>query len=330
MLRASSSGPLARLVAPLVALCALLIAACGGHGSTATTTVTTTVTAKTTPLPGAGKPTVAIGDKNFTEQFILGELYYLALKAEGYSVTLTRNIGPTEVSMQALQAGTLSMYPEYLSTWNTTIAGDARHFHSLHSAYRAALHWAHVHGFDLLDPTPFSDTAALAVSFNYGVAHDLTSIGDLQKVEATMVVGGPPQFQTDPSGMPAVTKAYNIVPASFKPLDVGAQYQALDQGLVQVADVNTTDGQLITHNYTILRDPLRVFGFGNAVPVVPIKVVRAEGPQFVATINAVSALLTTTAIRQLNAGVDVDNEDPAVVATQFLQEHGLLPASGAG
>ncbi len=330
MLRSPSYRRRARLVGTLIALCALVVTACGGHTSTATTTVTTTVTAKTTPLPGVGKPTIAIGDKNFTEQFVLGELYYLALKAEGYSVTLTRNIGPTEVTMQALQAGTLSMYPEYLSTWNTTIAGDARHFHSLHSAYRSALRYAREHGLDLLSPTPFSDTAALAVSFNYGVAHNLNSIGDLQKVEATLVVGGPLQFETDPRGMPAVTKTYDIVPATFKPLDVGAQYQALDQGLVQAADVNTTDGQLITHNYTILRDPLRVFGFGNVVPVVPLKVVQAEGPQFVSTIDRVSALLTTTAIRQLNAGVDVDNEDPAVVATQFLQAHGLLPASGAG
>lgn len=313
------------LIGLMVAVCGLALGACGGRSST--TTVTTTVAAKTTPLPGTGRPTIAIGDKNYTEQFVLGELYYLALKAQGYSVTLTRNIGPTEVTIRALTAGTLSMYPEYLSTWNTTIAGDRRVFHSVHSAYRAALRWAEAHGFELLHPTPFSDTAALAVSFNYAVAHNLVSIGDLQKLEPTLVMGGPLQFQTEPTGLPAITKAYSLVPASFKPLDIGAQYQALDQGTVQVADVNTTDGQLITHNYTLLRDPQKVFGYGNVVPVVPLKVVRAEGPQFAETVNAVSALLTIGVIRQLNAAVDVDNEDPTVVATQFLQEHGLLPAS---
>jgi osmoprotectant transport system substrate-binding protein len=310
-----------------VAVCALGLVACGGRSST--TTVTTTVAAKTTPLPGTGRPTIAIGDKNFTEQFILGELYYLALKAQGYTVTLTRNIGPTEVTMRALTAGTLSMYPEYLSTWNTTIAGDRRDFHSLHSAYRVGLRWAEAHGFEILHPTPFSDTAALAVSFNYAVAHNLVSIGDLRKLDRALVMGGPLQFQTEPTGLPAITKAYEVAPASFKSLDIGAQYQALDQGTVEVADVNTTDGQLITHNYTLLSDPLKVFGYGNVVPVVPLKVIQAEGPQFVETVNAVSGLLTLGVIRQLNAAVDVDNEDPTTVATQFLQEHGLLPASAS-
>ena len=40
-------------------------------------------TTQTTPPPGAGKPTIYIGDKNYTEQFILGELYYEALLAQG-------------------------------------------------------------------------------------------------------------------------------------------------------------------------------------------------------------------------------------------------------
>ena len=36
---------------------------------------------------------------------------------------LNRNIGPTEVTLKALQSGRLAMYPEYLPTWNTTVAG---------------------------------------------------------------------------------------------------------------------------------------------------------------------------------------------------------------
>jgi osmoprotectant transport system substrate-binding protein len=98
-----------------------------------------------------------------------------------------------------------------------------------------------------------------------------------------------------------------------------------------VADVNTTDGQLITGNDTLLRDPLRAFGFGNVVPVVPIKVLEAEGPQFAATLNRVTALLTAATMRQLNAAVDVDGQDPKVVAATFLQVHGLVaPTTASG
>ena len=102
---------IARLLAPLLACSvALACAACGsaGHASsvgraaltTPATTTPTTDTATTTPasttapaLPGTGKPAVVIGDKNFTEQFVLGELYDLALQADGFSVSLNRNIG---------------------------------------------------------------------------------------------------------------------------------------------------------------------------------------------------------------------------------------------
>jgi osmoprotectant transport system substrate-binding protein len=77
----------------------------------------------------------------------------------------------------------------------------------------------------------------------------------------------------------------------------------------------------------LLGDPKHVFGWGNVVPVVPIKVLEAEGPVFAATINKVSALLSTAVMRQLNAAVDVSGETPAVVAQQFLIAHGLVPAS---
>jgi glycine betaine/choline ABC-type transport system substrate-binding protein len=56
-------------------------------------------------------------------------------------------------------------------------------------------------------------------------------------------------------------------------------------------------------------------------------VLRQEGPAFAATINKVSALLSTPVIRQLNAAVDVSGETPQVVAQQFLIAHGLVPAS---
>jgi osmoprotectant transport system substrate-binding protein len=318
-----------RLAAALAIVAGLAALGACGSGGARTLTVTTTVTAPSQPLlPGTGRPAVTIGDKNFTEQFILGELYYLALKAQGYAVTLNRNIGPTEVTMQALRTGSLDMYPEYLGVWNTTIAGDRHRYRTRLSAFRAAERFALAHGFRLLNPTPFSDTSALAVGFNYSVQHSVVSIADLRRVAASVTLGAPPQFATEPEGLPAIRRAYDVKPAGFRPLDVGAQYQALDDGSVQVADVNTTDGQLITGNYTLLADPRRVFGYGNAMPVVPLRVLAAEGPQFAATLNRVSALLTVGTIRQLNAAVDVDNEDPASVAQQFLAAHGIIPGPG--
>src|SRR5436305_3983727 len=87
-------------------------------------------TSTTTTLPGAGKPPVTIGDKNFTEQFVLGELYYQALKAQGFPVLISQNIGPREVTIRALETGRLGLYPEYIDTWDTAVAGHQGAFSS--------------------------------------------------------------------------------------------------------------------------------------------------------------------------------------------------------
>jgi osmoprotectant transport system substrate-binding protein len=300
------------------------LAGCGDGKSTATT-VTSAATATVT-LPGTGRPPVTVGDKNtYPEQFVLGALYEQALAAQGFSVSLNRNIGPTEVTMQALASGTVDVYPEYLGVWVTTIAGYQQRFVSARAAYRAGQRYAAAHGLELLRPTPFSDIDALGVTLTYAAANGLSTIRDLRKVERKLTIGGPPQFQTNPPGLKELEQTYGFVPAAFTALAVGEQYKALDQGTVQAADVNTTDGDLTSGNYVLLGDPSHVFGWGNVVPVVTRKALDSEGPAFAATINRVSSLLSTRVMRELNADVAVQHEDPAVVAKQFLEAHHLVP-----
>jgi osmoprotectant transport system substrate-binding protein len=313
----------ARRAAALLAALLLTAAVLGGCGSgsrdpTGSQTGTTT-------LPGEGRPSVTIGDKNFPEQFVLGQLYDQALTARGYSVVLDPNIGPTQVTTQALVSGRLDMYPEYVDVWNTFVAGYQHGFASARSAYQAASTYAHAHGLALLRPTPFSDTNALAVTTAYAKSHALESLGDLQRVAAGLTVGAPTQFQDSSVGLVAAEHAYAFTPAAVSTLDIGAQYQALTQSAVQAAYMTTTDGELAGTTFTMLADPLRVFGWGNVMPVVRAAVLAAEGPDFAATINRVSALLTLPVMRRLNAAVELAQQDPALVAHQFLAEHGLVP-----
>ena len=105
---------------------------------------------------------------------------------------------------------------------------------------------------------------------------------------------------------------------TFVPLAIGLIYKALDTGQVQASDVFTTDPQLTTGKYVVLSDPQKVFGFQNVAPIVKQSVVNAEGPAFAQTLNAVSALLTITAIQKMNAAVALDQQNPASVARSFL------------
>jgi osmoprotectant transport system substrate-binding protein len=329
------------LAAATAALAGFTVAACSSSGTTtkpppssvngtSATTTPPTATTTTPALPGAGKPAVTIGDKNYTEQFVLGELYIYALKAQGFTVNPDQNIGPDQVRLTQLQKGDIDMYPEYLNVWNSKIAGDSHHFTRFARAYSAAQNFALAHGLELLDATPFSDTSGIGVTAYFAKQNKLRTIGDLRTVAPTLALGGPPgpQFQQDPTdGLPAMEEAYGFTPATYKPVDIGSQYKALDQGTVQAAYVNTTDGEFTTGNYSLLTDTKKVFGIGNVVPVVSIKAIDEEGPVFVATINRVTALLTVPVIRQLNAEVDLSGETPPGVASRFLADHGLIPPS---
>jgi osmoprotectant transport system substrate-binding protein len=343
---------LARIAGPLLAILlpALGVSGCGSAGTTSSTqasaahlatssqtpsssTVTTTATSSATvdqtttttaALPGAGKPVITVGDKNYTEQFVLGQLYVQALRAEGFTVNINQNIGPTAVTVQALKAGSLSMYPEYLDVFDTAIAGYRHGFRTQPDAYQAAQHYALSQGLDLLAPTPFSDTDAIAVTDSYAAINRLRSIGDLRRVATTLTLGGPPQFQQGTPGLPLLSETYGVTPAGFRALAVGDQYAELDTALVQAADVNTTDGQLASGDYALLRDPRRIFGWGNVVPVVSAQALTAEGPAFEVTIERVDDTLTTDVMRRLNQAVDISHQDPAAVARQYLETHGLL------
>src|SRR6202035_1785437 len=108
-----------------VSLLALTLAACGASHKLVDSK-SHTATTNPLPLPGTGKPAVTIGDKNFTEQFVLGELYFEALRNRGFPVVLNQNIGPLDVTMRELQSGQLAMYPEYLNTWDSDVAHTGR------------------------------------------------------------------------------------------------------------------------------------------------------------------------------------------------------------
>ena len=55
--------------------------------------------------PANGRPTITIGSKNFTEEFILGEIYAQALQAAGYKVKKQLNLGSEQIALKALKSG---------------------------------------------------------------------------------------------------------------------------------------------------------------------------------------------------------------------------------
>jgi osmoprotectant transport system substrate-binding protein len=308
----------------VTALLALAVCGCGSSSGPGTSGVATTKSVGGTPRgPGADRPRVTLGTKNFPEEFILGQLYAQALRAQGFSVTLKSNIGASEVMQRKLATGEIAGYPEYTGTILSVLAHDHRRAVSAEAAYARADAYARRRGTVLLAMAPAADTNVLIAKPEYAAQHGLRSIADLARLGSSVTLAGPPEFRTRFAGLIGLHQVYGVTDIRFRPVPIGSQYQALRDGRAQLAVAFTTDGQLSQGGYTLLQDPQNIFGFQNVTFVVRGDVLTREGPAFAHTINAVSAKLSTQALRVMNAAVVLDQQNPAAVARQFLGANGL-------
>jgi osmoprotectant transport system substrate-binding protein len=321
--------------AALAVAAAALLAGCGSSGgnfSAKSFAPSTAVVSLPAGQPGAGKPAVTLGTKNFTEEFILGQLYAQALEAKGFTVHLRQNIGPTEVIDPGLLNGSIDLYPEYTGEIVSTLtnislgapggaAGNApAPPQSWQQAYEQAASFEDRRGFTLLQPTPFQDTDTVIVLKAFAAAHHLTTLEQLKGL-GPLKLGAYAPEQTRYVGFVGLKQAYGLNNLQFVPLAAGGPiYTALDSGQVQVAGVFSTDPQLLSgkSKYVVLSDPKNIFGYQNLAPVVNKAVLSREGPAFAQTLNAVSSRLTTPVMQRLNAEVVLGHRSPAAAARQFL------------
>jgi osmoprotectant transport system substrate-binding protein len=306
----------------LAVLLSVAVVACGSASSSSSPSSTNGApTSK--PQPGAGKPAVTLGTKNFTEAFVLGELYTQALRSAGYRVTLTSDIGPSEVVDRALLARRIDGYPEYTGT----ILSDIAHRHTRPASAAQAYVWAQAfesrRGMEMLRMAPAQDTNVLVAKPVFAAAHHLHSLADLRGLDGGATLGAPPEFARRYEGLLGLRQVYRVTRLRYRALAIGTQYQALERDAVQLANVFTTDGQLSQGGYALLADPRNIFGFQNVTPVIRKDVLEREGPAFTSTINTVSAIISTQALRVMNAAVDLGQQRPADVARQFLKANGL-------
>jgi len=313
-----------RLILAALAALAVALSACGSSNDKSSSSSSSA--AAPSGQPGKGKPAITLGDKNFTEQYILGELYAQALRAKGFTVKTKSNIGSSEITDKALTSGKIDMYPEYTGVIVTELAGQKDQPKSAADTYDSAKTYEEGRGYALLKPTPFFDADGLAVKPDFAKKNGLADVADLKKL-SSFSYGAPPENKTRYQGVVGMKKAYGLNNFSFKPLSIGLQYKALASNKIDVAAVFTTDAQLAGGRYTVLKDSKGIFGFQNVAPVVSKKVLTAQGPAFEQTLNAVSAKLTNDAMQKMNGAVDLDKQKPADVAKAFLQANGLLSGS---
>ena len=287
----------------------------GGLAATATSAPKATVT-------------ISLGTKDFTEEFVLGQLYKQALEAKGIKVDYHENIGSTEIIQTALRSGKINAYPEYVGEIVQTA------YHKTTGLPKTAQGWWSLaksllakDGYVLSNATPFYDVDAIAVRKSDAAKYHLKTLYDLQKLQnssnkpGNFTIGARPEFKNREEGFLGMQHVYGLTKLNYVSIANGLTYQALDQKKVFCINVFSTDAQLATGKYTVLTDPKLIFGVQNVAVIVKKNVAT---PQVLGILNAVSAKLTLPAILAMNKATQTNKQNPAKVAKQFLQANGLL------
>ncbi|MCL2582244.1 MAG: hypothetical protein FWE35_07290 [Streptosporangiales bacterium] len=311
------------LTAAAVAGLVAVTAACGSSGSSGSSSSGSS-SSSSSSLPGKGKPTIIMGDKNFDEEFVLGDIYADAFRAQGYTVNLKPNLGGSEFMKTAFKAGTINAYPEYLGEIVSTDAGYNKPLTSEAQTEKMAQAYEAKNGGTIMMPvTPFFDTDQMVTLKSFATKHHLTSLTQLKSVGSAKL-GDASVEETRYEGYVGLKEAYGATNLKFVPLAAGSPvYNAVNNGQVQVGDAFSTDPQLLSGKYQVLKDPKNIFGFQHVGMVIKPSLLAKLGPQFTQTYNKVTALLTTPAMQALNKAVALDQQDPNKVAQAFLKANHL-------
>jgi osmoprotectant transport system substrate-binding protein len=266
-------------------------------------------------------PTITIGTKNFTEQYVLGQLYKQALEAKGFKVGYKENIGSSELIDTALTSGKINFYPEYTGVIALDLA-QAKSPKTAQATYLAAKAFEEKRGFTLLTKTPFYDTDSFAVLKTTAQKYGLKTIFDVKKVPNPSY-GGYPECRKRATCLLGLRNVYGLKNLKFVQLGTIPVSTLIDQGKITGGDIFSTEPVLATGKYTLLADTKHIFGFQNVAPVVSKQLVTQLGSKFTSTVNAVSAKLTNQAMIAMNKAVAIDKKTPAAVAGAFLKANGL-------
>ena len=306
-----------------VAVLSIGIAACGDDDGTTTSAGGGLIESN----PDNSGVQITVGSKNFTEEFILGEIYAQGLEAAGYDVKKQLNLGSETIALRALKDGDISGYPEYTSTALGSffqvpvdeIPSDAQ------EAYDKAKADLAKEGLVAYPPTPFADANAVGTLTSTADKLGLQTISDLKGQSQDLTLAGSPQCEERIDCLAGLDQNYGLKFKKFIPVDIGLRYTVLYKGDADLSILFTSDAQLANSDkYTILEDDKGLIPAGNVIFIASKKVADQAGPDFGATIEKVQSNLTLPVIQELNSRVDIDKEEPAAVAHDYLKSSGYV------
>jgi osmoprotectant transport system substrate-binding protein len=274
----------------------------------------------------ASAQTLKVGSKNFTEQFIVAELYAATLEGAGFKVERKINLGATLVAHEALRTGAIDLYPEYTGTGATAVMKvqgatetDPQKVYEMVKAYyekEFKLTW--------LKPSGVNNGYAMVVRPETAQAMNLKTMSDLAKVSKQLKLGAGPEFGDRRDGIKGMKEVYGIEFGEYRQFAaMRLRYEALMQKQIDIANGFATDWQIAAEKFAALKDDKGLFPPYFLCPVVRQDTV-ASNPKIVEVLERVGALIDNPTMQELNRQVEVDKKEPRQVAATFLKAKGVI------
>jgi len=277
--------------------------------------------------PAAG--TVVVGSKNFEESRLLAEMFAQLLEARtDLAVERRLSLAGTQVCFEALRTGAIDLYPEYTGTGLVSILG--RPAEGDPAAALARVRREFLARWDLwwLAPLGFENAYEIAVPERLARAQGLATISDLARVAGRLDAGFGYEFVEREDGLPGLARVYGLAFRRVRPMQQAIKYRAAHAGEIDVLDVYTTDGRLLTHRLTVLADDRGFFPPYQAAPLVRGATLAAH-PEVGTVLALLAGALDEDVMRQLNFRLQIGHEEPAAVARDALADLGLVAVASA-
>lgn len=274
---------------------------------------------------------VAVGSKQFTEQLILGKIAVIVLRAAGADVTDLTGIPGSSSARQAMESGQVDMQFEYTGTAWISYLGKTEPLKTSAAQFEAVRKADAKNGITWLAPAPMNNTYGFAAKEDVAKKYGIKTLSDMKKIpvkQRTLCVDS--EFAARQDGLQPMLKTYGLPIGSsemprnqIKTIDSGAIYSAVDGGDCTFGEIFTTDGRIKRLNLRVLEDDKKFFPLYNAAPVFRTSVLE-KNPKLRDVFTQVSKRLTNDELITLNAKVDVDGEEPADVAYDWLKKEGFV------
>ncbi len=271
----------------------------------------------------AGKDTLRIGSKRFTESYILAQV--LAQTAAPHMPAppaVLQGLGNTAIVYEALRSGSIDVYPEYVGTISLEILKSPAPLPM--EAMSAALAPL---GLGVAVPLGFNDGYALAMREDKAAQLGIQTLSDLAK-HPKLKLGLSNEFIGRADGWRGLAQRYGA-PQIPVALDHGLAYDAVAQGQVDVMDIYTTDAKIAHLGLRVLKDDKAYFPRYDAVLLYRLDVPQ-RFPQAWAALQKLKGSIDENAMIAMNARAELQGVAFDVIARDHLAGKANTTGADAG